>query len=480
MGKRKRESPYLYPNLSRWAYTQIARELGIPESIVRLAPRAVDLINEYRGFYSPASEVGRPRAVAAAVPDNIPTPTQTQTYTYKRPKTQTQRAPNNPGMYTGRFRKPKRQPNIYNGVVYKREDGFNVSDDDGTATPGAYASPIGSAWTGITALPWFEFPRNVLLSILRKLCAAKGFEFNSADDLVADTMNTTIGTNVGTFHYTYRKSGNNIPVEQSFAIVAGHTWGDLAATWVTNIGTFITSYGDIHFDKIWIYGKDNDGPNITNLMPVMSLNLTGMKIKYSASHSIFIQNRTKDTGAGESTDAIDTNPLYGKIYIIGNSFLRTNLQSDDPGVAWGVANDQSGRFVIEPQKWTANGNMQQLFSRPVPKAAFNRCYQVSNIRLQPGEIKKATVTMRDTLSFDDLFMKVFLPGYATPEDMPIKYGKSMVVAFQKVVRTAAVNSSEAYDCRIQLACTTRQYQSIEAIPKRKQAFIAQNIQPEVS
>lgn len=385
-----------------------------------------------------------------------------------------------PGTFGGRFRRAKRKPNIYNGVVFKREDGFNLADDDGTQLPGALTSPTGCVWTGVSALVWSQFPRNILLAILRKLCASKGFEFNSADDRIDDTLGGSFAPNSGEFHYIYTSSGTVDPVHRVVQIVTHNTWEQLALDWLNDIAGHIGEYADIQFQKCFIQPRvDNASDNARILQSVMALNMIDMKISYTATHTMFIQNRTRDTGGGDTTDAVDTNPLMGRIYVVGNSYLKSNLIAAT-GDQWGVANDNSGRFEIHPQRWTVNSDQQQLFSRVVPKSAFSDCYKVANIKLQPGEIKKASVTKSDKMSFDRLFFLAFMPGLATNWDFPIRYGKSMVMGFQKVVRTAAVDSQTAYDSRIQLACTTRQYLRVEAHPKRKAAFIARNVQPEVA
>lgn len=440
-----------------------------------------------RRFLAPAAAVVGAAGIARTIANRVFRTVGTQTN--PKPKTQEKNTQNpknfvekrySNGMYSGRFKKGKRKPNVYNGVVMKRETGYNVADDDGTLTPGAYTSPIGCVWTGVTALVSDEFQRTVLLAILRKMCAAKGFEFNSGDDKINDTTQTAVGGSMGSFHYTFRQGGDNTSEERSIAMASTLKWIDLTNLWLADMKSLFSAYSDIKFDKIWIYSKANDAGNVTNIVPVMALNMIDLKIKYTATHSLFIQNRTKDTDGGDNTDAVDTNPLMGRIYIANGSYVRTNLQGQNAGVDWGRPNQGSGRFVIEPQKWTVNGDSQQLFSRLVPKSAFEDCYKSVNVKLQPGEIKKASVTHKKFVKFDTLFWKAFLPEMVLTERFPIQFGKSMVFGFQKIVRTATIDSATAYDSRIQIACTNRQYLAVEAFPVRKQAFIARNLQPEVS
>jgi hypothetical protein len=382
-------------------------------------------------------------------------------------------------LYSGRFRRPRTKPNITRGIVFRREDAFTVEDSDGTAEPGAHTSPIGAVYTGVTAIVNNDFQINVLLAILRVLCRAKGFEFNSPDDLIKDTTNTLTGSNVGSFHYLYRQNGNNSPVDRSFSIGAEWTWWDLASNWFfdMNADTIMQKTGTFLFDKIFIYGKTNDASNVTVIAPLMSLNMRGLKISYNASHTLYIQNRTKDSGGDDNVETVDSNPIKGKLYVINTNSLQLGLMGQNPGVSVGTPNAQSGRFQIEPQLWTKDGAMQQLMARPPSKAAFRRCSAVRNITLQPGEIKKGSVNMTGKDYFDKIFTKFFSPIFAEggTNEWAAHAGKSIIFGFEKCVRTSAVDSATAYACRLQLGCTNRQYLTVEAHPMRKQPFIAKNI-----
>lgn len=475
--KRQREVIHVVtPGAQQLATTALRsqrRRFNTPSLLVPVVAAAsgAGLVGEtLRRFWRRSSQNPKPKVTTQ---NQIEADPITQGYSrYKMPKKY-------PGIYSGRFRKAKAKPNVYNGVVFKQETGYNVSDDDGTALPGGLTSPTGCVWTGVTALVWQQFPRNVLLAILRKLCSSKGFEFNSADDKIQDTFSSLTAANVGTFQYIYTQSGAPNPIHRTVNIVVNNTWEDLAQAWLNDMIAHITSYHDIQFQKCFIQSRVDNVNNYQVPQSVMALNMIGLQISFTTTHTLFIQNRTRDTGGGDTTDAVDTNPLMGRIYMVKGSYLKSDLiQNTD--VTWGVPNDGSGRFIIEPQKWVADSDQQQLFSRVVPRSAINGCYKVANVQLQPGEIKKASVTFKDKMAFNRLFFMAFMPGLATSWDFPIRYGKSMVVALQKVVRTATVDSQEAYDSRIQIACTNRQYFQIEAHPKRKTAFIPRNLQPEVA
>lgn len=461
-----------------------------------ITPGARQIAQQSVRSYYPTSKRARLGSVAATVAgvaagvEAVRRYTTSSTQTENKPKmktktrsTQTQNPKRMrtglPSIYSGRFRTVRPKPNITRGVVFRREDGYTVEDSDGTAEPGAHTSPVGAVYTGVTAIVNNQFQLNVLLSILRVMCKTKGFEFNSPDDYIKDTTNTLLGANEITFHYLLRQNGNNSVLEKSFGVTADSTWWDLANEWFTHMGAdaAFQKTGTFLFDKAMIFAKVNDATNSTIVPPVMSLNMRGLKISYSASHTLFIQNRTRDSGGEDNVETIDANPIKGKLYEINTNSLQLSLMGHDPGAAVGTPNFESGRFLIEPQKWTKDGAMQQMMARPPSKAAFRRCSASRNIMLQPGEIKKATVKMAGKDYFDKIFTKFFSPIFAESgsNEWAAHAGKSIIFGFEKCVRTSTVDSSTAYASRIQLGCTTRQYLTVEAHPVRKQAFIAKNI-----
>lgn len=386
--------------------------------------------------------------------------------------------------YTGRFKRPRTKPNVYNGVTWKREQAWTVTDDDGTAEPGSHPSPIGAVWTGVSALTVEDFQVTVLLSILRKLCAAKGLEFNSGDELVSETITAT-GANIASFSYSYINANDGEEFIHSFDVADAQRWIDVANSWQANIDTNFTTFADYRFNKIWMLTKIDTLGNENSALPILSLSLIDMKISFNCTHAINIQNRTRDSGGSDSTNVIDSNPLKGRLYVIQGSRVNINLQNigvGGSGVIAGHPNRASGRYRWDPQIWT-DPDYQQLFARLVPQAAFDNCYESANVYLQPGEIKRASVSFKREMKFDKLFLKTFLPNavYGSPTNSyPYQFGRSIMIGFEKVVRTATVDSAEAYASRIQIGVTGKSAMQCEAHPKRKQAFIARNLCPEVN
>lgn len=400
----------------------------------------------------------------------IHTRTKTKTKTQKA-KRRTQKA----GMYVGRFKKQKKRPSVYNGVTQQMEYGLNVADE---ATPGAGDNQIGCCWVGSTALVHRPFEKLVLLSILREMVNNSGHDFNNGDELVMGTTNT-VETNTGRLFYGYRQNGDQTVVEREFPILQTAKWNDVVQDWYDDMGTAISQFTQWNFEYVAVRSNVNttatSGGYLAQ-MPLYNLNMRGLKVKFSCTSTMFIQNRTQATDGDDSAEVIDTNPLMGKIYVINDTYVNAGMSTQNPGVSWGQPTLDTGYIQLQPNNWT-NPQVKQQFARPFHHKNFDRCYTSAKITLQPGEIKKNTIAFADHLYFDTLFLKAFMPGLvatANARRYPYHYGKSQMFGLHKVVRSGTGTTS-----KVSLACTLRTYMTVEAQSVKKRPFIAENKQTQV-
>lgn len=462
-----------YNTTPLWVIAQLAQELQIPQRLIRQVPGITDRI---LGYFNPRDPEQFPsRSTKRSTATDLPIPLRTTTETEKKKKKRTRKSFNE-GMYVGRFRGQKKRPSVWNGVSAQFEYGLNVADE---ATPDAGDNQIGCCWIGSTAIIHRPFEKLVLLSILREMVNNSGHDFNNGDELVQGTV-TTIASATGQLKYGYRQNGDQTVVERSVDIGQTNKWNDVVESWYNDMNTTISNFNQFNFEYVALRVYDQTSGSSGGLisqMPLYNLNMRGLKIKFSCSSTMFVQNRTQATDGDDSAEVIDTNPLMGKIYVINDTYVNAGLSTFNPGVSWGQPTIDTGYIQLQPNNWT-NAQTKQQFARPFHHKNIDRCYTSAKITLQPGEIKKNTVTFKDYVYFDTLFLKTFMPGLvanANSRRFPFHYGKSQLMAFEKVVRSGTATTS-----KIAIACTLRTYMTVEAQAVKKRPFIAENKQDQVA
>lgn len=373
--------------------------------------------------------------------------------------------------YNGRFKAPMKISPL-DGVIYKQEYPLVVTDAQTTG-----GAQLGCAWVGGTCISRNWFHQTILLAILRKLVRVGGHEFNSGDDRIVQILGSFVNNLAGELKYHYKSARTNLVSEHQISLESDATWNDVAAKWLSNLRSVFSTPDEIHFLRVHIIFKVNNNGNNRVMLPSWTLPMIGLKIKFKVSHTLFIQNRTNDSGNGDATDTVDTNPLMGKLYEINSSNIATQqITVQGPATTnYGVMSPSSGFLNIKPTDWN-EGSARQAWARPFGPKFLKGCKKVSNITLQPGEIKKHRIDFQDNISFDKLWLKVM--GPEVDEDRnPFLYGKSQLIGLSKVVRT---NTSLTAGPPIVLGCTARHFMVAEALPKTKMSFIAENVQGQSS
>lgn len=369
-------------------------------------------------------------------------------------------------VYSGRF-KPQRPISDLNGVIYREESAKEIDD---AKTVGG--DQLGCAWVGTTCIVRNWFQRTILLAILRKLARAGGHEFNSGDEKVNQLIGTYTAPFTGTFIYHWKTARANLVTEDTVNINNNWTWNDLATGWLNDLRASFNNTDVVYFLRCHIQFRNNDPTNNNeNVMASFTLPMVNLKLKFKVNNTIFIQNRTNDSGGGDNVDTVDTNPLYGKIYVVNDSQIATKQITVYGPTSTAYGAPVGGWITIDPTEWNEGSN-RQLWARPFDAKVLGRCNLASNITLQPGEIKKNKISFQDELSFDKLFLKAFFPE-VDQDRYPFLYGKTQLVGLSKIVRT---NPSLTEGPAIKLGCTSRWFMIAEAIPRRRMSFIGENVQ----
>lgn len=193
-----------------------------------------------------------------------------------------------------------------------------------------------------------------------------------------------------------------------------------------------------------IFGKANTSEQ-TVLIPLASINLQNAKLHYRLSSTVTIQNRTgASENADDATDVIDANPLRGKLYLLkgGGAQIRDmNEKSYTPvppaTLINTLPNEETGVVTFDVENWGTGSGIPDQFQLPPSKNMFQRCYKASTITLNPGEMKKNTVTTSGTMSLDKFITRhcMMLVESGSRKGNQDFFGDTQVFALRKACTT---------------------------------------------
>lgn len=124
-------------------------------------------------------------------------------------------------------------------------------------------------------------------------------------------------------------------------------------------------------------------------------------VKAYSTVTLKIQNITEadDSSAGASMDKhrIDANPIVGKMYKFSTPYpvLNNGIRSYPPigdmylRNEYILAQDPNGDGVVFPQD-----DLEASYRTPVPMTYFDKCSSVMSVRMQPGEMKTASLSFK--------------------------------------------------------------------------------------
>lgn len=416
-----------------WALQFIARELGIPEVVVRNAPRAVDLINQFRGYYSdiPSENRGTKRKPAVQIPD-IPKPNPKKRT--QNPSSSSKIDPMEYGYYQGKFKKPKKFKQYPNGISSQRTSG-------GVATAGDRRWAVHVGFSPVTSN---NMRYEVFLSVLRKLSQKLGMPFVTYNDRI-NLETSSAGADMGSFHYVFSYDSSNAVQERVITITDGQTWWELAVGWWNNINSFFSSAQTFQLKRCMLYGRTEIGQD-TVLMPVAAMNCQNLTLHYSLVSTVTIQNRTgASTDTDDSTEVNDVNPVKGKIFVLKGSSAELRDNNDNlapvpipPVINYnGKPDPGTGVIDFDISNWNDSG-MRNNFALVPPNNVWKRCMSASSVALDPGAMKTNTVKKEGSMKLDDfitsqLMMEVEAGG-RIGNQMP-SFGVIQVFSMRKACTT---------------------------------------------
>ncbi|ALE29796.1 coat protein [Lake Sarah-associated circular virus-45] len=350
--------------------------------------------------------------------------------------------------FVGPFKKPKKllKPSMFatKGFVHTCEINGTVSDPD--------CVYIGhSTFSGIMTL---ELLCQVLL---RKLFAKAGIVLRDINEpLRGYVANTSSMWRIDLIRHN--KETNVYDVAATFTTPSATNTniyqivGDRRAS---SNGLFPGLYNTLYDAAVGANGSDNrnvwqpsslvlyqEEENITQFFQFRAeIKFDNETVHCFSKSDLKVQNRSVSASAGTTSDAVDANPLMGKLYHFKGGCPRSRIVN--AALVESVP-DLSGVITARAASLVSAG--AQAMSEPPRGNAWWNCSGTSGVKLQPGHIKYDSVYYQNAMPILKFLTAMNMASGPTGKQIHL-FGKSSLLALEDVINVnAAQNITCSYEC----------------------------------
>lgn len=346
---------------------------------------------------------------------------------------------NSTGVYAGRFRKmSKKGPKLETylmrkGVHFTQETYGDVVDDHA-----AYM---------VHSTYYKDLYINAIMGcLIRKLLEKHGITVGSLDNEIPFISPSNSGG--FKFQYVHVNAVTNVYTTVDYIVLDNDNISGVISNFAgmrSHINALLTRM-DPGFNQEIPYSLAlySHNPNLEDSRLEAFLDLQNETIALYAQSTITIQNRTKGAGAtGSESDRVDNQPLTGLSYEFrgADPKLRKTIIQQVPGITNGP-NHYLARIRADGLNLVPAGTMDNdYWEPPVPKH-FANVLKSSKVLLQPGSIKKSTISWKIKFKLPKLLDRLaatqqsFLGGVQVLTGVP---GKSQMFCFEEAIHTASAN-----------------------------------------
>lgn len=291
------------------------------------------------------------------------------------------------GKYTGKFKrtraKPVKRKWYAQGAVEKIERGGVVSDSQ-------------CAYVGATNTPMRKQLESICRCILKELFKQAGIQ------IVDWTKNIEIKT--GAFmtlnHQFYLDANSSSISTDLLATISSSTTYDAIITSMRSnmqnrYTTLVPSY-----PVLWKLESGNETSNLA-FTPLAQVHADQFKFEVKNYVMMLIQNRTLAQGTeANQHDNITNNPLVGKMYVCSSNGAVPRIRGSAPSQGGFIPDSVTGIFN-QP-----HGIDEKNLIKPPKPWYWRNVVKSSNIRLEPGEIKRHTETFTKSYDLSKFLVKM--------------------------------------------------------------------------
>jgi len=299
-------------------------------------------------------------------------------------------------------------------------------------------------------------------AMLRKLFAKAGLPLKSKDiELplfsqdnsdgfkIQVVVNGELDGGIGVYEYITINNQTLNDVLDAFTALSGHTLGYLRGTETNPI------------TAIHLFASDRNGLD-TNWRQLSTIYVRDMIFDIQCTSSLKIQNRSAGSNASGAAqyelDRIDSQPLMGKRYLFKNGEPKLGYLAS---VNLGVSNVHFNNIAeYGVTLFRSADTVVPAYQEPPNARFWANCTQCSSVQLQPGDIKRGTITYGYSGKLFALSMKLRAQKYASLSGVPTvsgTWGRCEGYALEELLRTPSANPiTVSYEREYKVGCTIRQ------------------------
>lgn len=314
----------------------------------------------------------------------------------------------------------------YNRSTFRLEFGSSVNDDQ-NVTVGQGTSPI-------------NVLRVASYAVIRQLWKNHGVQFVNFDELAEGVAG---GTGAQMAVLTTYQDGISNPVTNTDYIFVGATksYEGIAKQWRDFVLDVLNSaQNEVLFQRVELVQTTGEDPVVVQ-QRYASLDMRRMKLHWSYSSSLRMQNRTASGVNGATIDVNNVNPLEGRVYYqkSGMNYFDPSYKAPTGGVAGYKGWTPFSNVGSWDTKFSAHGG-GDAWKEP-PTASMAGAIKMKKFAIHPGQIIIDNIGMKGTIFFNNLCNKLYVAfnqqGAATDPDaglqLPVTFGNCRAYVFEKLV-----------------------------------------------
>jgi hypothetical protein len=188
--------------------------------------------------------------------------------------------------------------------------------------------------------------------------------------------------------------------------------------------------------RLNIYRRDG---NVTNFyVGSGGIDLRSVKVHYSSSCSMKLQNRSLSSTGSANTDTVDANPLQGYLYEFkGGCPMFKNLDQASGTLRLNRMFDAQAVILARAGTMTGPGEVNK---EPPNPRFWSNCIKSAKVKLDPGDVKKHYFSWSTTDSLVEYLKKIgqYNTANAIPQNV-LSPGKCILFALEDMINVNSAN-----------------------------------------
>lgn len=344
------------------------------------------------------------------------------------------------GVFVGPFKKPKRK------FLKKHKKNHSFAGKGVMRTVETYGTVTDAdcIYVGHSTYNLGDLAKTICQAVIRKLLVKAGYALNSVNQVIP--VNGGAGGVGGVFEWTV-SSPTGVETPTAYSLVATSTINStstLSGFENSVLGYLSGDSANMHTSVRFLQFIGVEGTRCEAQLNLLEEILTVM-----CSSNLSVQNRTRPaTGTSTTTEAVDNQPLKGRLYrfaggvpklmptaaIVGTAGPSPLTRVDGTGVILARASE----FPV-PTEWR---------EPPLPKI-WSNSVAGSNVNLQPGNIKKTYIRSYWKGYFNNILYKLRVVDatVATRVTYVQSPGKCEILALEEALNSGSTNLiTVTYEC----------------------------------